>query len=97
MKFVEDTERHHEDKERRKVADWETLTGTAPSQLPAGATAQGGFVSPRPASTAAGGGRTHQSGGGRDEFFERLRNDLDRRRRCDWLGGGAELNSVSLP
>ena len=86
MKFVEDTERHHEDKERRKAADWEALTGTALSQLPAEATVPaargGGFASPRPASAAAGGGsRALQSGGGRDEFFERLRNDLNRRNR----------------
>ena len=98
MKFVEDTDRHSAEKEQRKLAKFEALTGGGPStaghavspgarssaRSAVGVTGGSNRSTPlrRPASAAAGGRRGGGGGGdGRDEFFQRLRDDLDRRNR----------------
>ena len=107
MKFVEDTEQHSQDKERRQQAEWEALSGGRPPSRTGGGGAGGAAHSTkgRPSTAmAASGGSTPMTGtrrpgsarqsDSRDEFFQRLRDDLDRRTRCGRGPGGEGLRSA---
>ena len=98
MKFVEDTEQHRQDKARRQLAEWELLAHPSSRSEPVdddgpiarpSTAATGGRSTPvarsggargRPNSAAATAARSERES--RDAFFQRLRNDLDRRNRC---------------
>lgn len=101
MKFVEDTELHRQDKERRKQTEWEALTGGVRPASRSGHGHEngggGGSTSVRPSTAAVSGRSTpkarpssarpssaaaRRQSDSRDEFFQRLRDDLDRRNRC---------------
>lgn len=71
MRFVEDKERQLADRERRIQNDWELLVGEKRGPW-RGAS---GRSTPAPGAPAMTG--MHQ----REEFFQRLHDDIDRRRR----------------